>query len=378
MSFYSQFKLDKNLSREEIQARLEALKEEMGQVQGDLARRRLRDLEEAILVFSSPEARYKYDQDLDQELIRALKMDRILKDYDQKYGQKALALHRSGQGHQALDLAQEGLKAEPKLGEAWSILGLVQAGILQYDQAIESHKRAIELEPNEALYLNNLAYLYLELGRHAEALDLADRSIDLERDFHENYILKSQILRELERYDEAIELIKEALLELPGNPALKEEVAYLYYLKGMSHCLYLEEDDGLVVVSGESIPLIVENMEKAKSYHYLKEYDDKIAWAQSANQLEFDRNNLKLFIFPVLALGIFKNFLGLAAAIISSYIILKSSRKTVWELNREKYLGEDLTMEKAKASSQDLIRLTEKGFNQAKDLLESKTNKKDS
>ena len=71
----------------------------------------------------------------------------------------------------------------PELPDIHFHLATVFYDMKKFKKSIESFKKTTELDPDSSLALNNLAYLYDELGIHLEdGLKLAKRAIEMQPD----------------------------------------------------------------------------------------------------------------------------------------------------------------------------------------------------
>jgi predicted O-linked N-acetylglucosamine transferase (SPINDLY family) len=87
------------------------------------------------------------------------------------YLQLARLLRELGRRDDALALARQALLVKPGLGEAWSLIGHVQLLKGRWDLALESYRRAIELEPGSASARSHLVFaLHYDPGCSPETL----------------------------------------------------------------------------------------------------------------------------------------------------------------------------------------------------------------
>lgn len=75
-----------------------------------------------------------------------------------------------GKYKEALSLANEAIKLDPKSADAYQCAGNAQMSFADYAAAIESYKKAIEFEPDKGDRYFNLAYAYATDNQSAEAL----------------------------------------------------------------------------------------------------------------------------------------------------------------------------------------------------------------
>jgi len=107
-----------------------------------------------------------------------------------------------------------------------------------FEQAIYHYDKAIQFNPNEPVYYNNKAAVYLELKDTQKVIDCCDKAILICRTSgnHDSTKLAKALVRKAtaytieENYDEAIKLYQESLYE-NNDPKVKEEIQRLSQLK---------------------------------------------------------------------------------------------------------------------------------------------------
>ncbi len=90
---------------------------------------------------------------------------------------------------EALSTIDGALALDPELGVAYRLRGRAQHQLADTDAAIESYRRAIHLDGNDAWAMNNLGLLLIEQGRFEDALSPLARAIEVRTDiamFHNN------------------------------------------------------------------------------------------------------------------------------------------------------------------------------------------------
>jgi tetratricopeptide (TPR) repeat protein len=100
---------------------------------------------------------------------------------------------------------------EVKTDEAWYNLGIVLMNAGQFEQALASFDKVLEIEPDLFQVWFNRGIALGKLGRHAEALHCFDRVLEIQRDFHEAFYNRGVSLLYLGRHEEAITSYDKAL-----------------------------------------------------------------------------------------------------------------------------------------------------------------------
>ncbi|MBS3027084.1 MAG: tetratricopeptide repeat protein [Dolichospermum sp. DET50] len=96
-------------------------------------------------------------------------------------------------------------------------LGYLQAVRKNYEEAISSYDKAVEIKPDdhEAWYSRGIS-LY-NLGRYEEAISSYDKAVEFKPDYYEAWDNRGIVLRNLERYKEAVASYDKALEIKPNN-----------------------------------------------------------------------------------------------------------------------------------------------------------------
>jgi tetratricopeptide (TPR) repeat protein len=143
----------------------------------------------------------------------------------------AVALEEAGRLDEAAALYDDWLLAVPESDLLWTNLGNVEAARGRKSEAEAAYRRALELAPDRADALNNLAWLILdEEGRAVEAEALARRAV--EADGADPYLALDTLARaerRLGRCPAAVATAERALLlapgDAPGRPELERSLA---------------------------------------------------------------------------------------------------------------------------------------------------------
>lgn len=129
----------------------------------------------------------------------------------------AIVEHRTGHSDEALALIRRALALRPDR-IAWSVLGSILKAGRRYDEAEFACRQALELSPERAEILQDLALVLAETGRSAEAEALYRRALELEPDFAEAHNNLGALLKQAGRLAEAEAAYRRAL-ELDGDCA---------------------------------------------------------------------------------------------------------------------------------------------------------------
>jgi tetratricopeptide (TPR) repeat protein len=100
------------------------------------------------------------------------------------------------------------------------------------DRAILAYENLLELDPGDAWALNNVAILYSARGDDEKALEFYQRSIAADSDNTTAYGNAASTLRDLDRPEEAVQVLERALEVAPGAPSMVVRLADLELTRG--------------------------------------------------------------------------------------------------------------------------------------------------
>ncbi|TDH67457.1 hypothetical protein CCR75_005965 [Bremia lactucae] len=113
----------------------------------------------------------------------------------------------------------------------------------QLSDAVEMYTRAIELDPENAVYYSNRSAAYLAMGdARGKALKDAEKCIDLKPTWWKGYSRKGAAEHALQRYDAARATYNEGLKLEPDNASLLQ-AAEEAYAAGQEHTRQLKEQN---------------------------------------------------------------------------------------------------------------------------------------
>lgn len=99
-------------------------------------------------------------------------------------------------------------------------------------EAATLYRKAHSLQPNDPKYRANLAITYLLEGRPPEALAIVEALLtEVPRDLHA-ILVKTQILHDLDRTNDAIQFLKKKMEEIPSDAYLYNALGYIYSQAG--------------------------------------------------------------------------------------------------------------------------------------------------
>lgn len=92
----------------------------------------------------------------------------------------------------------------------------------EFDQAIESYSKAIELNPNDHVFYSNRSAAYLSKGNAEEALADAIKVTEIKPDWPKGYSRKGAALHFQKKYEDAVMAYEDGLKIAPDDKGLKD------------------------------------------------------------------------------------------------------------------------------------------------------------
>jgi tetratricopeptide (TPR) repeat protein len=179
-----------------------------------IAQREAKQIQQAVATFE--EALHEAELDQDNEIVNAK--------FYFNYGATA---EQAGLYEKAADLLRKSIALDPaNAAEAYNYLGYMWADHnMHLDEAEETIKRALEIEPNNGSYLDSLGWVEFRKGKFDQALaDLlrAAKTIDREDPIVFEHIGDTYL--KLNRVPEALESWQKALKLDPKNKSLADKI----------------------------------------------------------------------------------------------------------------------------------------------------------
>jgi tetratricopeptide (TPR) repeat protein len=179
-----------------------------------IAQREAKQIQQAVATFE--EALHEAELDQDNEIVNAK--------FYFNYGATA---EQAGLYEKAADLLHKSIALDPaNAAEAYNYLGYMWADHnMHLDEAEETIKRALEIEPNNGSYLDSLGWVEFRKGKFDQALaDLlrAAKNIDREDPIVFEHIGDTYL--KLNRVPEALESWQKALKLDPKNKSLADKI----------------------------------------------------------------------------------------------------------------------------------------------------------
>ena len=177
---------------------------------------------------------------------------------------------------------RQSIALNPNDAEALSYYALFLAFEGRTDEALDRAQRALEIDPLSPLINMNVGWTYFTAGRPDGALDQAVKMIEIEPDFYGAYWLKGAIRLAEGRYAEAVEELKRAV-SLGGHHIVVADLASACGLAARREEAAILLDQLLETRRRQYVPAIC----MARVYSRLGETEKAIEWLETA----FDERN---------------------------------------------------------------------------------------
>ena len=130
----------------------------------------------------------------------------------------------SGQEDKAVEYLDLAIQREPGVGQYYNSKGSILARVGRFDESFAAFDKAIELEPNNALFVSSLGFAYVDLGNKinddAAYLDAKAYAVEKKK-------ADAAFQNALKYFEKAYELE-------PDNYDYKRSLRSLYYRLGMN------------------------------------------------------------------------------------------------------------------------------------------------
>jgi len=183
---------------------------------------------------------------------------------------------------------KQSITLNPNYAEALSHYAVFLSFAERFDEAVSHGRRALEIDPLSPLININVGWAYFSLGLSNEALELADKVIEIEPDLYGAYWLKGAIRLSEGEYQAAARELKKAV-SLGGRQIVLSDLASAYALAGETGEAAAILERLLEMRGEEYVPAIC----LARVYSRLGENDKTIEWLEKAFE---ERNGEMVFL----------------------------------------------------------------------------------
>ena len=154
--------------------------------------------------------------------------------------QSIAKLYSQGQLGQVLSVANQMLEKFPNSIILHNMLGASNAGLKQFDAAVDNFKKVLKIDPNDAIAYNNMGSALQDMGNAEAAIDCYKNALKINPDFCDAYNNMGNAFRNMGNTEAAIDRY---------NMALKIRPDYAEAYNNMGHVLKDKGDLNAAIVS---------------------------------------------------------------------------------------------------------------------------------
>jgi len=206
--------------------------------------------------------------------------------------QQAMQHQQQGRLNEAEMRYRQLLNTQPRHADALHLLGVLYAQRRDYTQAQELIWQAITVNPEEAMFHNNLANVLVERGQMAQAEPLYVRAIELDGGRIDALSNLGLLLSRTGRADDAERLMLRAVELAPDNADWRQNLANLYLKLGRESDALQQCHDGLVIAPRSRVLRGLLVLAYLTFGHTLRAVDVLQAWIRSDPDDPYPRHHL--------------------------------------------------------------------------------------
>jgi Flp pilus assembly protein TadD len=128
----------------------------------------------------------------------------------------------------ASDSCEKAVNLDDRLSAVHLILGQMNATAGKDDLALAEYRKALEIDPNNAEALLNLATIYEHMGHSQEAEASYKQAIALRPDYWSGYLALALFYDDEKRYSESVDQLKRVIELTPDNPTAYSDLGAIY------------------------------------------------------------------------------------------------------------------------------------------------------
>jgi tetratricopeptide (TPR) repeat protein len=185
---------------------------------------------------------------------------------------KAIFLEKFKEWQNLLELCLSWIKSEPQNAEARYSLGIAQANLKRYGDAIEAFRQAIRINPRHAEAWNNMGDAYRKVNRYSDAIESFRRALRIDPKYADPWNNLGVAYGELQRHEDAVEVLRQAL-------RINPKYADAWFNLGIS-CAELRQYNDAIEAFGRTLLINPDDAEAwyhiGVSYSEIQLFDDAI------------------------------------------------------------------------------------------------------
>ncbi|MEJ2249857.1 MAG: tetratricopeptide repeat protein [Candidatus Lokiarchaeota archaeon] len=132
--------------------------------------------------------------------------------------ERGKAFHERGDYDQAIDSFKKALNLDPNNPDILIRIGLSYRYKREYDIAIEWYEKVLQIDPKDKLALNNIAYAYECKEEYEKAIEMYERALEIDPAYELPLVNLIKLLKTRKEFQKAIEIIEKTIKVDPVNP----------------------------------------------------------------------------------------------------------------------------------------------------------------
>ena len=191
------------------------------------------NIDEAIMGLEKIAAHFTKSPAIPEQVARCESGINLLKEIQKTLSNKAgWAYYSKGQYQEAINSFKQAISLNPSISDNFKGLSASYNKLKQYDEAITAAKRAIELKPNNADAYHNLGIAYGMKKQYSEAIKALQKAIEINPKMSVTYAWMGRFLMQKDAYTEAVEVYKKVIEIAPSILSSHGDLAMAYFKMG--------------------------------------------------------------------------------------------------------------------------------------------------
>ncbi len=175
-----------------------------------------------------------------EQYVKAIRLNP--KSYESQYN-LAFLYESLGETEQAIIEYRKAIDLYPFSAEAMNNLGAVYLKVRRFPEALKLFQDAYDISPDKPLPLRNQGEAYIKLNNHMKAEEILRKYLEIERNDAKAYFLLAYSFAGQERYEEAVNALKESIRLNNSIPESHQILSFLY--KQLGQTKEAEEEFGI-------------------------------------------------------------------------------------------------------------------------------------
>lgn len=187
-----------------------------------------------------------------------------------------------GDYNSAITSYQKALEINPRLVEAYNYIGLAYGYLGQNQEAISCFQKAIQINPNFVTPYNNIGYAYDSLGQYDQAIAYYQKALQLDPNYAAAYNNLGSTYSNLGQFQQALPYFQKAIQMDPSLAVAYDNLGSAYnrlgqYQQAITYCQKALQIDPNYASAYSNL---------ASTYNKLGQYQQAISYLEKAIQMD--------------------------------------------------------------------------------------------